>query len=48
LFSFDTIHFANFIDAIREGKALAAEIEEGQKSTLMCTSATSRGVRPHA
>jgi predicted dehydrogenase len=36
LFSFDTIHFANFIDAIREGKALAAEIEEGQKSTLMC------------
>jgi predicted dehydrogenase len=36
LFSFDTIHFANFVDAIREGKALAAEIEEGQKSTLMC------------
>jgi len=36
LFSFDTIHFANFIDAIREGKSLAAEIEEGQKSTLMC------------
>ena len=36
LFSFDTIHFANFIDAIREGKPLAAEIEEGQKSTLMC------------
>ncbi|HRT07644.1 MAG TPA: Gfo/Idh/MocA family oxidoreductase [Candidatus Paceibacterota bacterium] len=36
LFSFDSIHFANFADAIREGKTLAAEIEEGQKSTLLC------------
>lgn len=36
LFSFDSVHFANFADAIREGKALAADIEEGQKSTLLC------------
>jgi predicted dehydrogenase len=36
LFSFDAIHFSNFADAIREGKPLAAEIAEGQKSSLMC------------
>ncbi len=36
LFSFDSIHFGNFIDAIREGKPLRAEIEEGQKSTKLC------------
>ncbi|HWW01165.1 MAG TPA: Gfo/Idh/MocA family oxidoreductase [Candidatus Acidoferrum sp.] len=32
----DVLHFANFIDGIREGKALRAEIEEGQKATLLC------------
>jgi predicted dehydrogenase len=32
----DVLHFANFIDAIREGKPLRAEIEEGQKSTVLC------------
>jgi predicted dehydrogenase len=32
----NVVHFANFIDGIREGKALRAEIEDGQKSTLMC------------
>ncbi len=36
LFSYDAIHFANFADAIRDGKPLAAEIAEGQKSSLMC------------
>ncbi|MEI6567953.1 MAG: Gfo/Idh/MocA family oxidoreductase [Verrucomicrobiota bacterium] len=36
LFSFDAIHFNNFADAIRDGKPLAAEIAEGQKSSLMC------------
>jgi len=32
----DVAHFANFIDGIRNGEPLAAEIEEGQKSTLLC------------
>jgi predicted dehydrogenase len=32
----DVLHFANFIDAIRAGKPLNAEIEEGQKAALMC------------
>jgi predicted dehydrogenase len=32
----DVIHFANFVDAIREGKALTSEIGDGQKSTLLC------------
>jgi predicted dehydrogenase len=32
----NAVHFANFLDGIREGKALHAEIEEGQKSTLLC------------
>ena len=36
LFSFDSIHFANFVDGIREGKPLRAEIEEGQKATVLC------------
>jgi predicted dehydrogenase len=36
LFDFDSIHFANFLDGIREGKALRAEIAEGQKSTVLC------------
>ena len=36
LFDFDSVHFANFLDGIREGKALRAEIEEGQKSTVLC------------
>ena len=34
--TFDSIHFANFLDGIREGKELRAEIEEGQKSTMLC------------
>jgi len=36
LFDFDSIHFANFVDGIREGKELRAEIGEGQKSTVLC------------
>jgi predicted dehydrogenase len=32
----DVLHFANFIDAIREGKPLRSEIEDGQKSTQLC------------
>jgi predicted dehydrogenase len=36
LFDFDTIHFANFLDGIREGKELRSGIEEGQKSTVLC------------
>jgi predicted dehydrogenase len=32
----DVLHFANFIEGIREGKPLRAEIEEGQKATLLC------------
>jgi predicted dehydrogenase len=32
----EVIHFANFVDAIREGKTLKADIEEGQKSTILC------------
>ncbi|HWI60115.1 MAG TPA: gfo/Idh/MocA family oxidoreductase, partial [Bacillota bacterium] len=32
----DVLHFANFIDGIRQGKTLKAEIEDGQKSTLLC------------
>jgi predicted dehydrogenase len=32
----DVLHFANFIDAIREGKPLRSEIGDGQKSTLLC------------
>jgi predicted dehydrogenase len=36
LFHFDALHFGNFVEAIREGKPLRAEIEEGQKSTLLC------------
>jgi predicted dehydrogenase len=36
LFGYDAIHFGNFIDGIREGKVLKAEIEEGQKSTTLC------------
>ncbi len=36
LFGFDSVHFGNFIDGIREGKPLRSEIEEGQKSTVLC------------
>ena len=32
----DTLHFANFADGIREGKKLNSEIEDGQKSTMLC------------
>ena len=35
-YSLDSLHFSNFIDAIREGKPLHSEIEDGQKSTLLC------------
>ncbi len=35
-YSLDPLHFANFLDGIRAGKALHAEIEDGQKSTLLC------------
>jgi predicted dehydrogenase len=36
LFGYDSLHFANFLDGIRAGKALHAEIGEGQKSTVLC------------
>jgi predicted dehydrogenase len=36
LFHYDSVHFANFIAGIREGAPLRSEIEDGQKSTLMC------------
>ncbi len=36
LFAYDSVHFGNFIDGIREGKPLRSEIEEGQKSTVLC------------
>jgi predicted dehydrogenase len=32
----DVLHFANFLAAIREGKKLNSEIEDGQRSTLLC------------
>ncbi len=32
----DTLHFANFIEAIRSGDKLNSEIEDGQKSTVLC------------
>jgi predicted dehydrogenase len=32
----DKEHLQNYVDAIRDGKALNADIEEGVKSTLMC------------
>jgi predicted dehydrogenase len=32
----DAIHFANFLDGVREGKTLNSEIEDGQRSTLLC------------
>jgi predicted dehydrogenase len=32
----DLNHFANFVDCIRSGKRPHADIEEGQKSTLLC------------
>jgi predicted dehydrogenase len=36
LFFYDAMHFGNFLDGIRAGKPLRAEIEEGQKSTILC------------
>lgn len=36
LFQFDALHFQNFVDAITDGAPLKAEIEEGQKSALIC------------
>jgi predicted dehydrogenase len=32
----DVLHFANFIAGIRKGDPLKSEIEDGQKSTLLC------------
>ncbi|MBI4662113.1 MAG: Gfo/Idh/MocA family oxidoreductase [Verrucomicrobia bacterium] len=32
----DAVHFANFLECIREGKRPNSDIEEGQKSTLLC------------
>lgn len=32
----DVAHFTNFVDSVRLGTPLNSEIEEGQKSTLMC------------
>jgi len=32
----DTLHFANFADAIRDNKKLNSAIEDGQKSTMLC------------
>ena len=32
----DVLHFQNFAEAIREGKALNSPIAEGQRSTLLC------------
>ncbi len=36
LFGYDSAHFNNFLEGIREGKELRSEIEEGQKSTILC------------
>src|SRR5437899_2123102 len=32
----DVLHFGNFIQSIREGTPLKSEIEDGQRSTLLC------------
>jgi len=32
----DVVHFANFVSGVREGQKLNSEIEDGQKSTLLC------------
>ncbi len=32
----DSLHFKNFIEGIRQGEKLNAEIEDGQRATLLC------------
>ena len=36
LFQYDSLHFGNFVEGIRNGESLRAEIGEGQKSTMLC------------
>jgi len=36
LFHYDSVHFENFIAGIRDGAKLRSEIEDGQRSTLIC------------
>lgn len=36
LFGYDTVHFRNFLDAIKNGTPLRSEIEDGQRSTMLC------------
>lgn len=36
LFQYDTVHFENFVTGVREGKPVRTEIEDGQRSTMLC------------